>query len=87
MKKIEYDALRENVFGFKTKHPLGFTYNEIRELLAVCYENIDFSQFCDRLGVVTCISVDGETVIYHRDVWMAIMLCLENRDAYDYEFD
>lgn len=87
MQKNKNGTAHDNVYGFKTKHSVGFTFGEIKELLSAHYENIDYMDFCNKLGVITCIVIDGDTVIYFRDVFLAITLCIENRDAYYYEWD
>ena len=77
--------IKEKIESFPTKWPEGFTNEEEKKL---CEElNIDYSKYCHKLGVNTCIVKEGESLTYHCDVELAVRLCLENRDKTLMEWD
>jgi len=80
MKKVS------RVYTYNTKYKDGFTHSEIEKLLEE-YPGINVEKFYDQLKGITCIVIDGETVIYHCDIITALRCGIENRDMYSWEFD
>lgn len=77
--------LKKLVYEWPTKHKEGFTYNE--QLDIISYMGCDKETYLDKLGINTCIVIDGETITYHCDILTALRCTLENRDKYLYEWD
>lgn len=71
--------------NFKTKHKEGFTRQEIKDFCQL--NNFNFEDFCDRIGVVTGVVVEGEFLTYRDDIELAIRLTIEKRDKNIFEFD
>lgn len=71
---------------FKTKNKEGYTDSEILKLLEN-YSEIHIQNFNKAIGVHTCMIIDGETITYHTDVKLALILCLEKRAPKSYEWD
>lgn len=80
-------TLSDIVYGYRTKYRVGFTAEEITNLLTEHYPKITYAMFADKMGVVTCQREDGKFVYYHSDVELAIRLCLEKRGPTQFEFD
>lgn len=78
--------IQERVRDFKTKHKEGFVSSEIEELLKD-FPSINMKKFNSALNHITAISIEGEIVIYHQDVEVALLCGIENRDLTDEEFD
>jgi len=80
------EVLDKKVYEFKTKNKEGFTNNEIN-ILVKHFPNINMDKFNDALSGITCILIDGESVIYHDDIYKALRCGLENRGLYTWEWD
>lgn len=78
-------GLHDYIFNYKTKNDKGFTKGEINDVLRKY--GIQQDDFSEKLGVVTCLMVDGEFIFYHSDVYTAIRCCIENRNPTLYEID
>lgn len=76
---------RKVIEDYATKYKQGFTYEEQIDLCTKL--NVDADEYHKKLGVNTCMVMDGKIVTYHCDVEMAIGLCLENREQNPYEWD
>jgi hypothetical protein len=83
--KIEYNELEDFVYNYPTKHKQGFTGKEVLQFIEEL--KLDKDTFFDKLGVNTCMLVDGDVITYHRDILKGLLCVLENRDMYWYEFD
>ena len=78
--------LEKLVYDYPTKNKEGFTDSEQLELLKK-FPDIDMEKYNKALGVVTCLVIDEETVIYHCDVLTALRCVTENRDMKSWEWD
>lgn len=82
----EYMKLKNLVFGYNTKNPEGFVPYEQKKLLED-FPQINKEKYFDALTGITCMMINGELVIYHDDIFTALLCGLENRDMYSYEVD
>jgi len=78
--------IRKEVNSYKTKHKQGFTREEYMKLLEN-YSDINMERFWDALNGITCMNIDGETVIFHRDIFLAIVCGVEDRLPSSWEWD
>lgn len=78
--------IREEVNSYKTKHEKGFTREEYMKLLEN-YPDINMERFWDALNGITCMRIDGETVVFHRDIELAIRCGIEDRTPTTMEWD
>ena len=74
------DAIKKKIYGFKTKYKNGFLKSEIKVLLK-SFPKVSYTMFNNALGVVTCMVIHGETIIYHHDIESAIRCCVEKNDS------
>jgi len=79
-------TIREQVNSYKTKHKQGFTNKEYMKLLEN-YPGINMDRFSDALNGITCMRIDGETVVFHRDIELAIRCGMEDRSPTIMEWD
>ena len=70
----------------KRKYEQGYTLEEV-EAIAARYPEMNREKFDDALTGITCISIDGETIIFECDVEKAVRCGLENRDLRAFEWD
>jgi len=80
------DKVEKKVYAFKTKYDEGFTNDEIDKLLK-SFPEVSRERLSEAIGVVTCMTKEGQTIIFRRDIAMALSCCVENRDMHWYEFD
>ena len=73
-------TIREQVNSYKTKHKQGFTHEEYMKLLEN-YPGINMDRFSDALNGITCMRIDGETVVFHRDIELAIRCGMEDKGS------
>ncbi len=78
--------IREEVNSWLTKNKQGFTRDEYMKLLDN-YPGINMDRFWDALNGITCMSIDGETVVFHRDIELAIRCGMEDRSPTISEWD
>jgi hypothetical protein len=78
--------IREEVNSWLTKNKQGFTRDEYMKLLEN-YPGINMDRFWDALNGITCMSIDGETVVFHRDIELAIRCGMEDRSPTISEWD
>ena len=78
--------IREEVNSWLTKNKQGFTHDEYMKLLEN-YPEINMDRFWDALNGITCMSIDGETVVFHRDIELAIRCGMEDRSPTISEWD
>ena len=79
--------LENLIYNYKTKNPQGFLKTEINEILKK-FPNINKNKFDDALMGITCM-VDNENnlIIYHCDLYHALLCGIENRDLKVGEWD
>lgn len=85
MAKLTLKNLSKVVDNYPTKHKLGFTGQEIKELLEK--HKIDGEKFYTALGVNTVGVIDGQSVTYHCDIEKGLRCVLENRQQNIMEWD
>lgn len=76
----------DRVYNYPTRNEMGFIREEYMKLLGE-YPNINMEKFWDALNGITCINIDGETVIFHRDIFLAIVCGVEDRLPSSWEWD
>lgn len=82
---VKYNVHKE-VYEFQTKNKEGFTDPEIEQFLKN-YPELDRQKFENALTGITCMMIDGEFVIYHCDIELAVICGLEKRELTDGEWD
>lgn len=80
------EQVREQVNSYKTKHKQGFTREEYMKLLEN-YPGINMDRFSDALNGITCMRIDGETVVFPHDIELAIRCGMEDRGPTTMEWD
>lgn len=85
METKDFD-IKKFVEEYSTKHEIGFTKKEIDDVLKI-FPNINKSKFNNALNGITCQVVDGETVIYHCDIELALRCGIEDRNPGVFEWD
>jgi len=83
MKRIKIEDV---VYNYPTKYKIGFTNEEIRELLKK-FPQITFEKFSEAIGIHTAALIEGQVVMYHTDVALGIICAMENRSPSLAEFD
>jgi diketogulonate reductase-like aldo/keto reductase len=84
-RKIE-KAIEDIVYAYPTKHKEGFTREEINTI-AVEKFKVNPEDVYKNIGVVTCMAVDGETIIYASDISVAMKCTVMKRKPNSWEFD
>lgn len=79
-------CLEELVYGFDTTYKEGFTHADYERLLQV-FPKINMERFDDALSGITCVVQDGQVVIYHCDILLALKLGTQDRNMKSYEWD
>lgn len=73
------------VMTYPTKYKQGFTTEEVAEL---CLElKVNKEDFNKKFGINTCMTIDGNTIMYHADVLRTVRLVMENREMTTEEWD
>jgi hypothetical protein len=85
MKKITSKNITNVVNNFPVKYEYGFTASEINTLLTEY--DLDENLFYQKLGVNTCMVIEGQTITYHCDIEKALFCLVENRDQNFLEWD
>jgi hypothetical protein len=78
--------LKEFVYNFKTKCVHGFTREEI-DILMLNFPEYTSENLFDKIGIVTAMYINDETIIYHNDIYYALKSLIENVELNLYEFD
>lgn len=78
--------IHDLVYNFRTKYNEGFVQEEIVKIFKM-FKNINEDKFNNALFGITAMDIDGETVIYHCDIELALCCAIENRNLKDSEFD
>jgi len=87
LKKDDYDKLYNRVYEYPTKNIHGFVNVEIEELISH-YKGINMEKFDDAMMGNTCmVAPDGQAIMYHCDIFKAILCGLENRNLTTEEWD
>jgi len=79
-------CLSDLVYKYPTKNQIGFTGKEYMKL-ASKFSTLNKTQFENALKGITCQMINGEFVIYHCDILLALQCGLENRKPTGYEWD
>lgn len=82
----DYKKIEKKVNTFKTKYKIGFTQEEIEELLK-SYPNVNKDKFSEATDGNTVQLRDDKIVQYHCDIIKAIVCGLENRRLRASEWD
>ena len=83
----DYKKLEDRVYNYPTKNKQGFILEEKEELLSH-YKGINTDKFYDALMGNTCmVSPEGQTIMYHCDIFKALVCGLENRHLTAEEWD
>lgn len=85
MKKLTSKNITNVVNNFPVKYEYGFTASEINTLLTEY--DLDENLFYQKLGVNTCMVIEGQTITYHCDIEKALFCLVENRDENFLEWD
>lgn len=78
--------IHDLVYNFRTKYKEGFVHEEVIKIFNM-FKNINEDKFNDALYGITVMVIDGETVIYHCDIELALACGLNNRERTEAEFD
>jgi hypothetical protein len=81
------DFIKDLVGSYPTKNKEGFTSEEIKDLVANNFPHVTKEQFAEKLGINTCMVINGEVVMYRFDVRLALRLINEDRDVNALEWD
>jgi hypothetical protein len=79
-------TLSEKINNYPTKHKEGFIKSELDELLKD-YPNIDMNKFNEAMMGNTCMVKEGQVVMYHCDIELALRCGIEKRGIRGYEMD
>ena len=79
-------TLSEKINNYPTKHKEGFIKSELDELLKD-YPNIDMNKFNEAMMGNTCMVKEGQVVMYHFDIELALRCGIEKRGMRGYEMD
>lgn len=78
--------VHDRVYNYPTRHQMGFIREEYMKLLEE-YPNINMEKFWDALNGITATNIDGETIIFHQDIYLAILCGGEDRSPNSLEWD
>ncbi len=84
-KQLNSKNISEIINNYPTKYKEGFMESEVNSLLEKY--GLDSKKFYEKLGVNTCIEIDGEILTYHCDIETALFCLIENRDKTIWEWD
>jgi hypothetical protein len=79
-------TITERVNTYPTKHKEGFIKSELDELLKE-YPKIDMGKFDEAMMGNTCMVKEGQVIMYHCDIELAIRCGIEKRNVRGYEMD
>lgn len=68
------------ISNFPTKYEQGFTESEIKVVLND-YPEIQPDEFFRTLGVNTVMTIGGETVTYHEDIFRTLCKCVLGKES------
>ena len=87
LSKEDYKKLEDRVYNYPTTNKAGFVESEMEELLSH-YKGINMDKFYDAMMGNTCmVAPDGQTIMYHCDIFNALLCGIENRDLNVFEWD
>jgi len=87
LSKEEQKELENLVYNYKTTHKQGFLFSEEMEILKQ-FPDINIDKYNDAMRGNTCqMDEKGGFIIYHCDVFHALLCGLENRDLTLEEWD
>lgn len=84
---MENSDVKKLVSTYPTEYEMGFISHEIETFLNENFPQIDKDKLSEAIGVVTALTTKDGTVIYHTDIYYAIVAVLENRDLNSFEID
>lgn len=84
--RCEKVDIKIKVYTYPTKHKEGFIQAEV-DFLLKDFHGIDMRKFKDALVGTTCMQKNGDTIIFHRDIYNALMCGIEKRNLRAYEWD
>lgn len=87
---VEVQNVRDIVYNYETKYPQGFLSTEVEALLKENFPNITLEMFNDKFGINTVMlsPVPSEgTILYHIDVYHAILQIIQKRGPRMEEWD
>lgn len=83
----DYKKLEDRVYGWPTHNKQGFVRVELEELMSH-YKGINMEKFDDAMMGNTCmVAPDGQTIMYHCDIFKALLCGIENRNLTAEEWD
>ena len=74
------------VYNYPTKYQMGFTNSEIEEVLKN-FPNLNREFYNNALYGTTCMIIDNEMIIYHRDIENAIICGLRGTNIGGIKWD
>ena len=84
--KKHLDKLEQKVYEFPTKNKEGFVKAELDTLLKD-FPKINTEKFNNALMGNTCMIIDDEIIMYHCDIYKALLCGIENRELRGEEWD
>lgn len=81
-KNPTYNSLYQRVYGYKTKHSMGYTSKEMQEVIN-SYPELDKVKFEDAMMGNTGAVIDGEFLTYHVDVLNGLLAGLGQSYTWD----
>jgi len=82
MNKSVYDI----VYNYPTKYQMGFTNSEIEEVLKN-FPNLNREFYSNSIYRVTCMIIDDEMIVYHLDIYNAIICGLQGTNLGGIKWD
>ena len=83
----EYDKIEQFIYTYPTKNKQGFVVEEEQKILKL-FPEINMEKYHDALMGNTCmVSPEGQTIIYHCDIFKALLCGIENRNLTVEEWD
>jgi hypothetical protein len=82
----EYKELRELVYNYSTKNEYGFNDEEQKKLLEQ-FPDVNMDKYNNALMGITCMMENDKFIIYHCDIFTALVCGIENRNQTITEWD
>jgi hypothetical protein len=79
-------CLQDIVYKWKTKYEEGFIQEEQEELIKR-FPNININKYNEAMRGNTCMMRDEQIIIYHCDIYKALLCGIENRGLTQAEWD
>lgn len=78
--------IRKKVYNYPTKNKEGFIQSEVKALLKE-FPNVDMKNFNDALMGNTCMMNGKDIIMYHCDIYKALICGIEKRGLTQAEWD